>query len=417
MNNKLTGVEHNLKIAPEYFAAVVAGVKHAEMRFNDRNYQTGDVLNLCEWDDGTFTGDFVSVDVTHVCELPSVPGYALLSFELQERRKADSEPVSNRYKLDQSGDSTIMVPVEPTPKMLFALWGHRESMRGTSENKIARAGYSNMLAAYTSEREAWLDKLSASWPINHVQTTGEPNNEPTADRLSTLRQHPELITRDEVFSMLAIMESEPVAQATLKRLAVILHGSEVDLNLLTVTAQSLVERCKAGSHPVMYQTRTRPTWNASQPWSLWSECSAESYKETMRFATEPDGAGWVYEGRILHTAPPVPEEIKHHIGGLDWGWEGEFNRGWNACRAAMLQAGNSAVTPDGWIKCSDRTPKTGQAVIGCVDFDSNIVTPLVREFIWTGSTFRRGVCSTGVKSNDSVVVTHWMPLPAAPKKD
>ncbi|EBR5148684.1 DUF3850 domain-containing protein [Salmonella enterica] len=93
-NNKLTGVEHNLKIAPEYFAAVVAGVKHAEMRFNDRNYQTGDVLNLCEWDDGTFTGDFVSVDVTRVCELPSVPGYALLSFELQERYKADSEPAA-----------------------------------------------------------------------------------------------------------------------------------------------------------------------------------------------------------------------------------------------------------------------------------------------------------------------------------
>lgn len=80
-------------------------------------------------------------------------------------------------------------------------------------------------------------------------------------------------------------------------------------------------------------------------------------------------------------------------------------------------SGNSPVTPDGWIKCSDLTPETGQAVIGCVDFDSDIVTPLVREFIWTGSTFRRGVSSTGVKSNDSIVVTHWMPLPAAPKKD
>lgn len=33
----------------------------------------------------------------------------------------------------------------------------------------------------------------------------------------------------------------------------------------------------------------------------------------------------------------VPDEIKHRIGGLDWGWEGEFNRGWNACRAAMLE--------------------------------------------------------------------------------
>lgn len=44
--------------------------------------------------------------------------------------------------------------------------------------------------------------------------------------------------------------------------------------------------------------------------------------------------------RTYHHAqqPVVPEEIKHRIGGLDWGWEGEFNRGWNACRAAMLQA-------------------------------------------------------------------------------
>ncbi|MFL0011086.1 hypothetical protein [Klebsiella pneumoniae] len=33
----------------------------------------------------------------------------------------------------------------------------------------------------------------------------------------------------------------------------------------------------------------------------------------------------------------VPDEIKHRIGGLGWGWEGEFNRGWNACRAAMLE--------------------------------------------------------------------------------
>ncbi len=40
-------------------------------------------------------------------------------------------------------------------------------------------------------------------------------------------------------------------------------------------------------------------------------------------------------------APVVPNEIKHRIGGLDWGWEGEFNRGWNACRAAMLNGGNS----------------------------------------------------------------------------
>lgn len=52
--------------------------------------------------------------------------------------------------------------------------------------------------------------------------------------------------------------------------------------------------------------------------------------------------------RHAQPALVVPDEIKHRIGGLDWGWEGEFNRGWNACRAAMLQelkksAGTEAI--------------------------------------------------------------------------
>lgn len=46
-------------------------------------------------------------------------------------------------------------------------------------------------------------------------------------------------------------KADSEAQATLKRLAVIIHGSEVDLNLLTVTAQSLMDRCKAGNSPVI----------------------------------------------------------------------------------------------------------------------------------------------------------------------
>ncbi|WP_368292213.1 DUF551 domain-containing protein [Klebsiella pneumoniae] len=73
--------------------------------------------------------------------------------------------------------------------------------------------------------------------------------------------------------------------------------------------------------------------------------------------------------RHAQPVPVVPDEIKHRIGGLDWGWEGEFNRGWNACRAAMLQPGalisedtkqaepvttanklgNSPAIPDGYV--------------------------------------------------------------------
>lgn len=34
----------------------------------------------------------------------------------------------------------------------------------------------------------------------------------------------------------------------------------------------------------------------------------------------------------------VPDE-RNPVGGLDHGWIGEYNRGWNACRSAMLAAG------------------------------------------------------------------------------
>ena len=43
---------HQLKIAPKYFNAVVAGQKTAELRKDDRGYKVGDVLSLCEWKHG-----------------------------------------------------------------------------------------------------------------------------------------------------------------------------------------------------------------------------------------------------------------------------------------------------------------------------------------------------------------------------
>ncbi|ELY2514920.1 DUF3850 domain-containing protein [Cronobacter malonaticus] len=88
-------VTHNLKIWPEHYSAVFAGVKRAELRKNDRDYRVGDTLDLCEWDkdDESFTGEFISVTVTNVADVSEwMPGYVLLSIELALRERA--EPVS-----------------------------------------------------------------------------------------------------------------------------------------------------------------------------------------------------------------------------------------------------------------------------------------------------------------------------------
>ncbi|MGV6263919.1 DUF551 domain-containing protein [Escherichia coli] len=111
-------------------------------------------------------------------------------------------------------------------------------------------------------------------------------------------------------------------------------------------------------------------------------------------------------------------------------------RGWNACRAAMLQAGNfrenkdsstnnfrkisetstnSPVTPDGWISCSERMPKKNQNVLISVNFDSDLVEPLICSARYTGSTFRRGE-ATIKPGNGIEQATHWMPLPEPPQE-
>ena len=90
-------ITHELKIYPEFFSAVCTGVKRAELRKNDRDYRVGDTLHLMETPRGSChrTGEFINVTITHIADVGEwMPGYVLLSVELQERRKADSEPVA-----------------------------------------------------------------------------------------------------------------------------------------------------------------------------------------------------------------------------------------------------------------------------------------------------------------------------------
>ncbi|ENU2427103.1 TPA: DUF551 domain-containing protein [Escherichia coli] len=78
-------------------------------------------------------------------------------------------------------------------------------------------------------------------------------------------------------------------------------------------------------------------------------------------------------------------------------------------------AGNSPVTPDGWISCSERMPEKNQNVLISVNFDSSLVEPLICSARYTGSTFRRGE-ATIKPGNGIEQATHWMPLPEPPQE-
>ncbi|EPS0355633.1 DUF551 domain-containing protein [Shigella sonnei] len=77
--------------------------------------------------------------------------------------------------------------------------------------------------------------------------------------------------------------------------------------------------------------------------------------------------------------------------------------------------GPTPVTPDGWISCSERMPKKNQNVLISVNFDSDLVEPLICSARYTGSTFRRG--DVTIKPGNGIEqATHWMPLPEPPQE-
>ncbi|MBK5074409.1 DUF3850 domain-containing protein [Budviciaceae bacterium CWB-B4] len=71
---------HQLKILPEHFDPVFQGIKTSEVRYNDRQFQVGDVLELKEWIPDRFTGSKLWRTVLHVADLNDFKeGYVLLS--------------------------------------------------------------------------------------------------------------------------------------------------------------------------------------------------------------------------------------------------------------------------------------------------------------------------------------------------
>ena len=106
--------------------------------------------------------------------------------------------------------------------------------------------------------------------------------------------------------------------------------------------------------------------------------------------------------------------------------EGDFTPDLSMSVEEIIEAINNRhanSTPDSdntcvigeWIPVSERLPEKNQDVLISVNFDSDLVQPLVCSARYTGSTFRRGDAT--VKPGPGVEqATHWMPLPAGPKE-
>ncbi|WP_249354868.1 DUF551 domain-containing protein [Citrobacter sp. wls829] len=125
---------------------------------------------------------------------------------------------------------------------------------------------------------------------------------------------------------------------------------------------------------------------------------------------------------LLYAAPQlpqpavlsVPDEIPKLKDGMGFKYVKDgvryslnYANGWNACRAAMLQAGNAPVITDGWVTCSERMPDPDSKFRICV------YTPTPHEdvrFRFVPASLFKSVCRDA---------THWQYMlpPAAPQQE
>lgn len=91
----------------------------------------------------------------------------------------------------------------------------------------------------------------------------------------------------------------------------------------------------------------------------------------------------------------------------------QYERKGSSCRVDILQAGNSPVTPDGWIPVSERMPERDVDVqVYCADKKEQMVGYMERNEAEGWFRFASLPNGGGVYCKP----THWMPLPAAPKQ-
>ncbi|MEP8556035.1 DUF551 domain-containing protein [Enterobacter hormaechei] len=120
----------------------------------------------------------------------------------------------------------------------------------------------------------------------------------------------------------------------------------------------------------------------------------------------------------LYTAPPAPVSVPDAMdghGGVCC--EVSYADGWNSCLAAMLQGAepvsNRDELPDGWVACSERMPEDEQEVITHNIFGYRHVSFFDEH---SGHFFDR-LDGSPVDCVEHVLVSHWMPLPAAPQQE
>ncbi|MDA4422046.1 DUF551 domain-containing protein [Escherichia coli] len=195
------------------------------------------------------------------------------------------------------------------------------------------------------------------------------------------------------------LTDEYVSNATLIRL--ILWANQHNSHYVAAALRELQERRKADSVSVEINDDMAYAFHHALSDSSLGADEVEEIKAGLRAA---------FANVAVQPALIVPAEIEPDDSNTF-----DYVDGWNACRAAMLHAGNfreisetstnSPVTPDSWISCSERMPNDAQWCV--VNTEYGYYAQCWSEGQgWLGDDINIPECD----------VINWMPLPEPPQE-
>lgn len=130
---------HELKIKPEYFAAVFFGEKTFEIRNNaDRNFQVGDTLRLKVWN-GEFTGDFVEKVVSYITDFERKPGYVVLGLVNDREHELLEKFHRTGVAIERAISTGSVLADHPLKSRLELLANHHKREQALADGMVAMA--------------------------------------------------------------------------------------------------------------------------------------------------------------------------------------------------------------------------------------------------------------------------------------
>lgn len=139
-------MKHELKIKPEYFAAVFFGEKTFEIRNNtDRNFQVGDTLLLKAWD-GEFNGDFVEKVVSYITDFEQKPGYVVLGLVNDREHELLEKFHRTGVAIERAISTGSVLADHPLKSRLELLANHHKREQDLADGMVAMAERCNLLA-------------------------------------------------------------------------------------------------------------------------------------------------------------------------------------------------------------------------------------------------------------------------------